>query len=106
MTWVEVLDDDALEDDDMAAAQAGGATVLLARFAGTVYAYLDTCPHAGTSLSEDGDLDEDLIVCGGHGWEFDVTTGRCQDPDDACLTPVPVRITETGRIAVEAPGEA
>lgn len=103
MTWIEVLDDGELADDDMTAADAGGTTVLLARVAGVVRAYVDVCPHAGTSLSQDGDLDEDLIVCGGHGWEFDAATGRCLDPDDCGLTPVPVRITEDGRIAVEPP---
>ena len=103
MTWVEVLDEDELDDDDMTAADAGGTTVLLARVAGTVYAYVDACPHAGTSLTQDGDLDEDVIVCGGHGWEFDAVTGRCQDPDDHGLTPVQVRVTDGGRIAVLPP---
>jgi toluene monooxygenase system ferredoxin subunit len=103
VTWVEVLDDDELDDDDMTAADAGGTTLLLARVAGTVHAYLDACPHQGTSLTGDGDLEDDLIVCGGHGWEFDAATGRCLDPDDQCLTPVPVRVTAGGRIAVEPP---
>jgi nitrite reductase/ring-hydroxylating ferredoxin subunit len=104
-SWIEVLDEDELDDDTMTAAEVGGITVLLAKVAGTVHAYVDACPHAGTSLTEDGDLDDEVIVCGGHGWEFDVATGRCLDPDDARLTLVPVRVTGSGRIAVAPPEE-
>ena len=40
------------------------------------------CPHEDVSLL-DGDLQGPVITCPGHGYEFDLTTGRC--PHDAAL---------------------
>jgi nitrite reductase/ring-hydroxylating ferredoxin subunit len=36
----------------------------------------DRCPHDGGPLS-DGFLDQDRLVCARHGWEFEVSSGRC-----------------------------
>ena len=51
-----------------------------------VYAMENTCPHAGSPLSE-GELDGCVITCEAHGWPFDVRTGF--DPDNADGFPIP-----------------
>ncbi len=35
-----------------------------------------TCPHARWPL-ELGFVKKDTLTCGGHGWEFDITNGKC-----------------------------
>jgi toluene monooxygenase system ferredoxin subunit len=44
---------------------------------GALVAFPGVCPHEDVGLS-DGRLDGTEIVCMGHGWAFDVHTGRCR----------------------------
>ena len=51
-----------------------GRTVALARSGGELYAFDDTCTHAGCSLS-DGDVDGPHVQCPCHAGTFDLRTG-------------------------------
>jgi nitrite reductase/ring-hydroxylating ferredoxin subunit len=53
-----------------------GVPIVLIRKGASVAAYLDRCPHAHWPLSQ-GEIDEGVLHCSGHGWQFDVITGRC-----------------------------
>jgi nitrite reductase/ring-hydroxylating ferredoxin subunit len=59
----------------------------------------DRCPHAHWPLSE-GDLRDGVLSCVGHGWEFDVTSGRCLTVPGCALKLLPVTI-ENGEIKIE-----
>ena len=41
------------------------------------YAIENTCPHQGGSLSE-GMLNDKIVTCPLHAWQFDVTNGQCK----------------------------
>jgi nitrite reductase/ring-hydroxylating ferredoxin subunit len=41
-----------------------------------VCAYRDACPHEKFPLSEWGQIENGVIVCQRHFWEFEVETGR------------------------------
>ena len=51
-----------------------GSKVNVASVNGHLYAFDDTCTHAGCSLAE-GSLAGTTVTCGCHGSEFDVTSG-------------------------------
>jgi len=51
--------------------------VLLAKMGSDVYALGDTCPHRGCSLAE-GEIEDELVVCGCHGSAFNVKTGNVE----------------------------
>lgn len=53
-----------------------GRKVALWLKGGRYYAFADTCPHMGASLSE-GFFREGNIVCHWHNWRFDAGTGAC-----------------------------
>jgi nitrite reductase/ring-hydroxylating ferredoxin subunit len=56
------------------------APVLIANLDGRLVATASICPHEDVSLL-DGDLEEGRVVCPGHAYAFDLTTGRCaHDP--------------------------
>lgn len=65
--------------------------VVVIRTGHVVRAYHDVCPHASWPVS-DGDIADGLIECPGHGWQFDVTTGRCATVPGHCLIPVSVTV--------------
>jgi nitrite reductase/ring-hydroxylating ferredoxin subunit len=51
-----------------------GTRVNVTNTNGRLYAFDDTCTHAGCSLA-DGDLEGTTVTCACHGSQFDVTTG-------------------------------
>jgi len=56
--------------------QVGARRLVIYRQAGKLHALKDLCPHEGEALHllppRDG-----AAVCMGHGWTFDLGTGRC-----------------------------
>lgn len=53
-------------------------------------AFEDVCPHAFWPLS-DGCVRNGLIECPGHGWEFELQSGKCVNAPAYALT----RVTTT-----------
>ncbi len=66
-----------------------GRQVLLLNLDGRIVAFEDRCPHLGLALSH-GELDGERLVCTGHRWEYDVSTGAGINPVSARLTPLRV----------------
>ncbi len=56
--------------------EVAGSPVALYNVGGTVYATTNTCPHRGGPLGE-GDLDERVVTCPWHSFQYDVTNGTC-----------------------------
>ena len=52
-----------------------GIPVNFTNVGGRLYAFDDTCTHAGCSLA-DGELKQTTVTCSCHGSQFDVTSGR------------------------------
>jgi 3-phenylpropionate/trans-cinnamate dioxygenase ferredoxin subunit len=51
-----------------------GTAINVSNAGGRLYAFDDTCTHAGCSLA-DGELDGTTVTCSGHGSRFDITSG-------------------------------
>ena len=63
--------------------QVGGKAVALANVAGKFYAINNTCLHRGGPLGQ-GQLQDRIVTCPWHGWQYDVTTGKVvQNPNVA-----------------------
>jgi 3-phenylpropionate/trans-cinnamate dioxygenase ferredoxin component len=62
-----------------------GLPIALANVAGTIYAFGDSCRHAGGPLSS-GLLIDDTVTCPWHGWTYSVRTGK------AIVPPIGIRI--------------
>lgn len=97
--------------DDLAEGWVEGATVgdtklILLRAGDAVCAYRDACPHEGFPLSQTGMIEEGVLICNKHLWEFDVATGkhisRLERPE-CNLKRYPVRVVE-GVVEVDVAG--
>jgi len=80
MSWIALCRADELAPGQMRAFPVPGLAipVLLIHLAdGRLIACASICPHEDVSL-EGGDLDGAQITCPGHGYEFDLETGRCR----------------------------
>ena len=73
----------------------GNTKLILMRIGDAVCAYRDACPHEGFPLSETGMIEEGVLICNKHLWEFDVATGkhisRLERPE-CNLTRYPARV--------------
>jgi nitrite reductase/ring-hydroxylating ferredoxin subunit len=65
--------------------------VVLIRTRSGVRAFEDRCPHAQWPIS-DGEMIDDIVVCPGHGWQFNVTTGQCLNSPTYQLKPLSVGV--------------
>ena len=90
--------------------RSGRDTMFVVRHGGAVVAYLDACPHYGSTpmaWRKDAYLKADgtKIVCSAHGAEFEIATGECTL--GACLgqslTVVPVALQDDGEIRLLYP---
>jgi len=54
--------------------QADGEPIALFNVGGRFHAIHNTCLHRGGPLGE-GELDDTMVTCPWHGWQYDVTTG-------------------------------
>jgi len=54
---------------------ANGRVLALFNVHGTFYALDNTCLHRGGPVGE-GDLEETIVTCPWHGFQYDVTSGR------------------------------
>ncbi len=61
-------------DGQMRVFDIAGTKVNVSNVGGRLYAFDDTCTHAGCSLSE-GELDGTTVTCACHGSQFDVGSG-------------------------------
>jgi nitrite reductase/ring-hydroxylating ferredoxin subunit len=69
-------------DGELRAFAVEGVTwpVIVTRVDGELHACPGVCPHEDVELAG-GDLTGPVITCPGHGYMFDLTTGRCaHDP--------------------------
>jgi nitrite reductase/ring-hydroxylating ferredoxin subunit len=99
--WTPVLADTELADGQHRKADAGGASVLLYRTAGTVYALDSTCTHMGGPL-EEGTISDGCVTCPWHGSTFrfadgTIVRGPASTPEPRYQTRI-----QDGRIEVRA----
>ncbi len=100
--WREAMELDDLWEGDLEGVEVDGHKLILVNVDGEVRAYRDRCPHQAWPLS-DGDLEDEVLTCTNHLWEFDALTGAGINPADTALFSVPCKV-EQGIICVAPPG--
>lgn len=73
--WYKVADPDELGEGRVRTAVAGPRTVALTRCGGRYGALDNHCPHQGGPLGE-GSIENGLLRCPWHGYDYDPITGR------------------------------
>jgi toluene monooxygenase system ferredoxin subunit len=99
MGFLRAAELDELWDGEMASFTVGGRKVLLVRLGEAICAYEDRCAHLGVALSE-GQLDDRVITCSAHHYQYDALTGCGVNPKAVCLIRFPVKI-DAGAIWVD-----
>jgi thiamine pyrophosphate-dependent acetolactate synthase large subunit-like protein/nitrite reductase/ring-hydroxylating ferredoxin subunit len=74
-SWYQVAPEDVPEDGRVSTAVLGGRSVALTRCGGRLGALENRCPHQGGPIGE-GSIENGLLRCPWHGYDYDPTTGR------------------------------
>ncbi len=89
--WYKVLDPDELPEGRVKSATCARLTLCMTHFDGQYAALDNRCPHQGGPLGE-GSIENGLLRCPWHGWDYDPLTGKAPGFDDGVATfPVDVR---------------
>ena len=91
--WQPAMPFEDLWIGEMIGLELAGVPVLLVNIEAEVRAYVDSCPHQRSRLSE-GELAGRALTCRTHRWEFDALTGQGLNPSISHLARLPVRVQE------------
>ncbi len=97
-TWRRVLGKDELPEGRVKSVPCGLRTLCMTRFSGQI----NRCPHQGGPLGE-GSIENGLLRCPWHGWDYHPITGKAPGFDDGIET-FPVEERDDG-IYVSLPEE-
>ena len=86
IVWHKVLDDhNLLAEGRVMTVTAGHTGICLAHFEGKFCALNNKCPHQGGPLGE-GSIENGLLRCPWHGWDFHPCSGKAPGFDDGVET--------------------
>jgi len=93
--WYKVLDLDELPEGRVMPKAVGVHTMCMTHFEGEYAALLNKCPHQGGPLAE-GSIENGMLRCPWHGWDYHPTTGSPPDGYGDCVPRFPVEIRDDG----------
>lgn len=104
MGWVDVatLEELRRSAEGLVGASAHGRPLAVALVGDDVFCVDDVCPHAGAAL-HDGWCEGREIVCGQHGWSFDLADGSGRTIAGLDVVVHPARIRGDGVVEVDLP---
>ncbi|GMR13898.1 MAG: thiamine pyrophosphate-binding protein [Gemmatimonadota bacterium] len=94
-TWLKVLDPGELPEGRVTSVTCAHTTVCMTHFQGRYGAMDNRCPHQGGPLGE-GSIENGLLRCPWHGWDFDPLTGTPPGGYDDGVRTYPVEQREDG----------
>ena len=95
LTWERVLDSDELAEGRVKPVTCRHRTVCMTYFEGEFSALDNRCPHQGGPLGE-GSIENGMLRCPWHGWDFHPHTGKPPGGFDDGVDTFPVEVREDG----------
>ncbi|MBD2529505.1 NifU family protein [Nostoc flagelliforme FACHB-838] len=90
-TWMKVATLDEVPEFSVVVVQLAGTSLILHRQGATVKCYRNGCAHLGSPL-EKGKVENGIITCPSHGFQYKLETGECLTAPDISLQSYPVKI--------------
>ena len=89
--WTPIVKLDEITAGKLLLWEEDGYSLLLTRIADQVLCFENICPHLGWPLDMSA-VDEGLLICPHHGFEFDLLSGACPLASESSLRYFPVRL--------------
>lgn len=95
------LVDEVTEDAPLQAVVAGHEPFAVFKSGDAIFVMADKCNHSGASLSLEGRVEGNAVICGWHDATFDLRTGAgLSGPCSGAMQVYPV-VIEDGRVMIE-----
>ncbi|MEO1231031.1 MAG: thiamine pyrophosphate-binding protein [Myxococcota bacterium] len=102
LNWHKAAELDELPEGRVKSVSCGRKTICLTHHDGSYGALDNHCPHQGGPLGE-GTIENGVLRCPWHGWDYDPITGRSVGPYDDGVETFEVEVREDGvYVGVEA----
>ena len=88
--WTPIAKLDEITKGKLLLWEEDGYSLLLTQIADQIICFENFCPHLGWPL-EMSAVDEGLLICPHHGFEFDLLSGACPLASELSLRYFPVR---------------
>ena len=85
LIWHKALEPDELEEGRVKSVTCAHRTLCMTRHKGQYGALDNKCPHQGGPLGE-GSIENGLLRCPWHGWDYDPLSGKAPGYDDGVET--------------------
>ncbi len=89
LKWLRVADKTSLPEGRVKTVSAGHKSLCLSHYKGQYSALDNRCPHQGGPLGE-GSIENGMLRCPWHGWDFDPITGKSPGGYDDGVDTFPV----------------
>ena len=93
--WFKVLTLDELPEGRVKTVVAGTKTLAVTHFEGKYAALDNACPHQGGPLGE-GSIENGMLRCPWHGWDFHPCTGKSPGSFDDGVPTYPIEVRDDG----------
>ncbi|MEH2314629.1 MAG: NifU family protein [Nostoc sp.] len=91
--WIKVATINQVPEFSVLAVQLAGNSLILYRQGVTVKCYRNACTHLGSPL-EEGKVENSIITCPSHGFQYKLETGECLTAPEISLQSYPVNIKD------------
>ncbi|MEH2331985.1 NifU family protein [Nostoc sp.] len=92
-TWIKVATIEQVPEFSVLAVQLAGNSLILHRQGIIVKCYRNACTHLGSALDR-GKVENGIITCPSHGFQYKLETGECLTAPDVSLQSYPVKIKD------------
>ncbi|WGV25400.1 NifU family protein [Halotia branconii] len=90
-TWFKVATFNQVPESSVLAVKIAGKSLLLYRQGVNITCYRNACAHLGSPL-EAGKVENGIITCPAHGFQYNLETGECLTALDVSLQPYQLQI--------------
>ena len=92
-SWINVTTTEEVAEGKLLLWEEDGYSLLLTQIADQIICFENVCPHLGWPL-EMSAVDEGLLICPHHGFEFDLLSGTCPLASGLSLRLFPIRVRD------------
>ena len=95
LKWYKVLDEEDLVEGRVKTVVAKHKSLCITHFQGKFAALDNKCPHQGGPMGE-GSIENGMLRCPWHGWDFHPSTGKAPGGFDDGIETFPVEVKDNG----------
>ncbi len=89
--WLKTVDLHDIPEGEILTMEVDGSDVILSRNGSIVSCFANACAHLGMPMDM-GDVDDGIITCPHHGFQYDLKSGECLTAPEVQLQPHAIRV--------------